>query len=153
MPQIQLPMFPHGTTHINDELGFERRGNRIAYLNGHLPVYSHDVNDLAGFRFIATQLITNGVASYGQIAKAFGVPARTLKRYSQRYRERGMEAFFKGREKRHGHRLTAERLAQAQSLLDQGVSVPQISQQMGVLATTLHKAIDQGRLRVTKKKT
>ncbi len=60
--------------------------------------------------------------------------------------------FFKPAAKRQGHRLTPERLAQAQGLLDQGRSVPQISAQMGVLASTLHKAIDHGRLKQIKKK-
>jgi hypothetical protein len=38
-------------------------------------------------------------------------------------------------------------------LLDAGESVPTVSAQLGVLATTLHKAIDAGRLRQFKKKT
>jgi transposase len=152
MPQVQLPIFPHGTTHINTELAFQRQADQIVYLNGHLPVFTHGASDLASFRLFTTQLIINGTASYGQIAKAFGVPLRTLKRYSQRYRERGAEVFFKPGEKRHGHRLTPERLAQVQELLEEGLGVPQISQQLGVLSTTLHKAIDSGRLRVSKKK-
>ena len=50
-------------------------------------------------------------------------------------------------------RLTGERLAQAQALLDGGENVPSVSAQLGVLAPTLHKAIDTGRLRQVKKKT
>jgi hypothetical protein len=37
-------------------------------------------------------------------------------------------------------------------MLDEGDSVPQISAQLGVLASTLHKAIDHGRLKQIKKK-
>lgn len=153
MPQVQLPIFPFGTTAITPELGFERRGQQVVYLNGHLPVFTHEVNDLASFRFFTTQLIANCTASQSQIAKAFGVPLRTVKRYCRQFRERGAEAFFKAAERRQGYRLTPERLSQAQALLDQGQSVPEISRQTGLLATTLHKAIDHGRLRQTKKKT
>ena len=49
-------------------------------------------------------------------------------------------------------RLTPERLAQAQALLDQGQSVPELSAQLEILASTLHKAIDHGRLKQFKKK-
>ncbi len=152
MPQVQLPIFPQGTSHINPELAFERQADQIVYYNGHLPVFTHEASDLASFRLFATQLIINGTASYGQIAKAFGVPARTLKRCAQRYRIRGAEAFFKPAAKRNGHRLTPERLTQVQALLDEGLSVPLISEQSGILPSTLHKAIDSGRLRVSKKK-
>ena len=54
--------------------------------------------------------------------------------------------------RRQGHRLTPERLAEVQALLDQGQSVPEINRQTGILASTLHKAIDQGRLKQIKKK-
>jgi lambda repressor-like predicted transcriptional regulator len=37
-------------------------------------------------------------------------------------------------------------------MLDQGQSVPEISRRTGLLASTLHKAIDQGRLKQIKKK-
>jgi transposase-like protein len=43
--------------------------------------------------------------------------------------------------------LSPEVLRAAQALLDEGLSVPQIAERLGVLATTLHKAIDDGRLR------
>lgn len=153
MPQVQLPVFPQGTTHLTAELAFERRADQITYFNGHLPVFTHGAGDLASFRFFTTQLIINGTASYGEVAKAFGVPPRTLKRYTKRYREHGAEAFFKPLEKRRGHRLTPEVLTQAQTMLDEGLGVPQISQQLNVLQTTLHKAIGAGRLRASKKKT
>ena len=152
MPQVQLPIFPQGTTLITPELAFERRDERVVYFNGHLPVYTHEVKDLASFRFITTQLIINGTASQGQIARAFGVPLRTVKRCVKRYRGAGAEVFFRPATKRQGYRLTPERLAQAQGLLDQGHSVPEISAEMGVLASTLHKAIDYGRLKQIKKK-
>jgi len=153
MPQIQLPIFPEGTTHITPELAFERRENQVTYFNGHLPVFTHQTDDVGSFRLFGTQLIVNGVASQGQITKAFGVSLTTIKRCTKRYRERGAQAFFKPATKRQGHRLTAEKLVQAQGLLDQGHRVPQISQALGVWPTTLHKAIDHGRLKQLKKKT
>jgi transposase len=152
MPQLQLPIFPVGTTAINPELAFERRDDQVVYFNGHLPVFTHATEDLASFRFFTTQLIVNGTASQGEIVKAFGVPLTTVKRCCRLYRERGASGFFKPAARRQGHRLTAEKLAEAQALLDEGKTVPAISAQMGILASTLHKAIDDGRLKQSKKK-
>jgi transposase len=152
MPQLQLPIFPVGTTPITTELAFERRDNQVVYFNGHLPVFTHEVADVASFRLFTTQLIVNGSASQSQIAKAFGVPAITVKRCVKKYRTSGAKAFFAPPRKRQGNKLTPERLAQAQTLLDQDQRVPVISTLLGVLATTLHKAIDDGRLRQSEKK-
>jgi len=153
MPQVQLPLFPSGTTVINDELAFERRENQVVYFNGHLPVFTHRTDDLASFRLFTTQLIVNGTATQGQIVRAFGVSITTVKRGCRRYRERGAAAFFKAPTRREGTRLTPERLAEAQRLLDQGQRVPQIGAALEVLPSTLHKALDDGRLRGAKKKT
>ena len=151
MPQLQLPVFPVGTTAITPELAFERREEQVVYFNGHLPVFTHTDQDIASFRFFTTQLIVNGTASQGEIVKAFGVPLTTVKRCCRLYRERGAGAFFKPPARRQGHRLTPEKLAEAQALLDEGKTVPVISPQLGILASTLHKAIDDGRLKELKK--
>jgi len=152
MPQVQLPLFPSGTTLITPEIAFERRDNQVVYFNGHLPVFTHGVEDLGSFRMFTSQLIVNGTASQGEIVKAFGVPLVTVKRGVKRYRQGGAKLFFTAPVKRTGHKLTPERLEQAQQLLDEGRSVPEVSRELGVLASTLHKAIDDGRLRRALKK-
>ena len=152
MPQVQLPVFPAGTTPITAELAFEKRDGQVVYFNGHLPVFLHAVEDLGAFRLYTSQLILNGTASQPQIVKAFGVPLVTVKRCCKRLREQGAEAFFKPAARREGSKLTVARLLQAQELLNQGRSVPQISQQLEVLKTTLHKALDDGRLKLGAKK-
>lgn len=152
MAQVQLPIFPVGTTQITKELAFERRDGQVVYFNGHLPVFTHEASDLRSFRFFTTQLIVNGTASQGEIARAFGISLTTVKRCCKAFRERGPEAFFVAPEKRHGKQLTPDRLLDVQALLDQEQSVPAIASQVGVLATTLHKAIDSGRLRQKKKR-
>jgi transposase len=153
MPQVQLPIFPVGTTEINESLAVERRDAQVVYFNGHLPVFTHATDDLASFRFFTTQLIVNGTATQGQIGKAFGVSLTTVKRYCRAYRQRGGAAFFAPASRREGARLTAERLVEAQRLLDQGQGVPHISAALNILPTTLHKALGQGRLLRPKKKT
>jgi len=152
MPQVQLPIFPDGVTRITDEIAFESKDGKVIYYNGHLPVFVHDKEDLATFRFFTSQLTVNGNASQSQIAEAFGVPLVTVKRYVKRFRQGGARAFFAPPPRRGGSRLTCEILPQAQALLDQGMTVPEVAGQLGILANTLHKALRDGRLRAGVKK-
>jgi hypothetical protein len=150
MPQVQLPIFPASSTALTEEVAFEQRDGTVYYFNGHLPVFSHPVDDLASFRFFTSQLILNGNASQGQVSRAFGVPLITVKRAVKKLREEGAAGFFRPAPPRQGHRLTSELLLRAQSLLDEGIGVPAIGEELGVLPNTIHKAISHGRL---KKKT
>ncbi len=152
MPQLHLPIFSVGTTAITAELAFERRDNQVVYFNGQLPVFTHEVTDVPSFRLYTTQLIVNGTASQGEIVKAFGISPTTVKRCVKRYRDGGPRVFFTPPRKRQGHRLTPERLEEAQALLDQGERIPTVSTQVGVLQTTRHKAVGSGRLRRLEKK-
>lgn len=154
MPQVQLPLFPVGTTHLNESLAFACRDGQVTYFNGHLPVFTHAQSDLAAFRLFTSQLVVNGSASQGDIRRAFGVPKVAVQRAVDRYRAGGAAAFFVPPTPRVGTKLTPAVLPQVQALLEQGQAVPQISQATGVLANTIHKAIRLGRLRaMVKKKT
>ena len=55
MPQLHLPMFPTGVTHITSELAFENKDGCITYFNGHMPVFTHGEKDVATFRMITSQ--------------------------------------------------------------------------------------------------
>ena len=51
MPQIQLPIFPEGMTHITNDIGFVKKTGKITYFNGgNLPVFMHDEKDIQTFR-------------------------------------------------------------------------------------------------------
>jgi hypothetical protein len=52
MPQLQLPIFPDGVTHITNHLAFRRQDGQVTYFNGHMPVFSHAETDIATFRMI-----------------------------------------------------------------------------------------------------
>ena len=152
MSQVQLPLFPAGTTHLNDDLAFECHDGQVTYFNGHLPVFTHAQADLAAFRLFTSQLVVNGSATQGDIRRAFGVPKVAVQRAVDKYRVGGAAAFFVPPKARPGRKLTPEVLPQVQARLDQGESVPEISRQTGVLANTIHKAIRAGRLRERAKK-
>ena len=71
----------------------------------------------------------------------------TVKRYMKVYRQQGAKGFYESKP-RHSSasKLKAETLASAQQLLDEGRSVPEVAEEIDVLANTIHKAIRAGRL-------
>jgi hypothetical protein len=92
MPQVQLPLFPAGTTRLNDDLAFECHDGQVTYFNGHLPVFTHAQDDLAAFRLFTSQLVVNGSATQGDIRRAFGVPKVAVQRAVDKYRAGGAGA-------------------------------------------------------------
>jgi transposase-like protein len=152
MPQVQLPIFPPGVTPITSEIAFQCEEGKVCYFNGHLPVFIHDKVDLATFRLFSSQLVINGNATQAQIARAFGVPLVTVKRYVKLYRQEGTAAFFAPTKKRSASKLSPQVCQEVQALLDQGLELPEVGRRVGILVNTLHKAIRSGRLRRAKKK-
>lgn len=152
MPQLQLPIFPAGVTPINSQVAIACESGKVAYVHGHLPVFQHASEDLASFRLITSQMIASGSVRPGEIARTFGVPLATVKRYVKLYREQGAKGFFAHRRQRSASVLKGETKVQAQALLDTGKSVPEVAEELKLLANTLHKAIRGGRLHQPLKK-
>lgn len=152
MPQITLPVFPHGSVELNCGLACRTEDEQVIYYNGHLPVFTHAKNDRASFRMFTAQLIAQGSATQGDIHRAFGVPLTAIKRSTKLYRERGAAGFFAPKARREGTKLDAGKLAQAHALLVQGHPLAVVSRETGVLADTLRKAIQAQRLPALKKK-
>ena len=118
MPQIQLPIFPEGVTHITPLLAFRKEDERVTYFNGSMPVFVHDEADVASFRMITAQFCVNGNARQADISRAFGVTKISLKRAVKRYREQGPKGFYTPRNHRGPAVLTPAVLAEAQQMLD-----------------------------------
>jgi transposase len=115
-------------------------------------VFQHDERDLKIFRMFTSQLIANGTVRQRDIVHAFGVPLATVKRYMRLHREHGAAGFFRPPRRRSASVLTPEVKQRAQSLLDEGKSVPEVGSEIGVAGGTLRKAIHAGRLHAFKKK-
>ncbi|MFZ4539949.1 putative transposase [Propionivibrio sp.] len=152
MQQLHLPMFPQGVTQITNSLGFTREKDQITYFHGSLPVFTHALDDLASFRMITSQFFVSGHAKQSQIARAFGIPLVTIKRAVKRYREGGPRAFYVERKTRGAAVLTEPVLAEAQRLLDDGLSVKDVAARLELKSDTLDKAVRSGRVHVVKKK-
>jgi transposase-like protein len=151
MPQLQLPIFPVGVTHITAELAFECRDGVVTYFNGQMPVFRHAVSDRRTFRMIVSQFVVNGNARQAEIARAFGIPLVNVKRAVRCYREKGTAGFFASRGgKRRPTVLTSEVIEKRQARLDAGTPSAQAARELGVKPDTVRKAVLAGRLREKK---
>ena len=153
MPQLQLPIFPAGVTEINSRIAVQKEAGRVCYIHGHLPVFQHEEQDVRSFRMFTSQMIVSGTVKPKEIVKTFGVPMVTVKRYMKLYRDSGAKGFYEAKAQHSSASvLKGPVLEQAQRLLDEGRSVPEVAEALQVLANTLHKAIRAGRLRASQKK-
>ncbi len=132
MPQLQLPFFPEGVTHITDELAFMKQDGKVTYLNGHMPVFVHDEDDIQTFRMITAQFCVNGNAKQMDIVRAFGVTAISVKRAVKCYRQYGPAGFYRKPRRRGAVVLTAEVIREVQELLDDGKEIPEIAEKLGL---------------------
>src|ERR1039457_2534812 len=146
MPQLHLPIFPADLTFLSEDLAFQQKDGKVVYILGLSPVFQHDEKDLRSFRMFTSQLVANGTVRPRDIVQAFGVPLATVKRYMKVHREQGSAGFYRPPRRRSASVLTPEVKQRAQALLDEGESVPKVSLAVSVAGTTLHKAIQAGRL-------
>lgn len=153
MNQRILPLIPAGATPINRQVGVFNEGEHWTYLLGLYPVYRHRAGDLQAFRLTIAQLADSGACRPSELIDAFGISKSHMMRALRQYRESGLESFFeKGSSWGQGHRrrgrvLTAEVLARAQDLLDEGLSHAAAAKELGVAFDTLRRAVWDGRLR------
>ena len=151
MPQLQLPIFPAGVTHITNELGFECRDGTVTYFTGQLPVFRHAAADLRTFRMIISQFVVNGNARQCEIARAFGIALVSVKRAVRRYREQGPAGFYAPRRGRRGPAvLTPAVVEKLQGLLDAGLAPTLAARELGLKPDTVAKAVRAGRLQKKK---
>jgi hypothetical protein len=147
MTQTILPLVPLGATPINDILSVWRDDARWTYFIGSHPIQSHPPNDLRMFRLTVAQLIDTGNCRASEIIKTFGVSKSSVDRTVRRYREGGVEAFFR-RRVRHGGGtvMTPEILVRAQRMLDARDARRTVADELEIPHATLVKAIQDGRL-------
>jgi len=147
MPQLQLPIFPAGSTQITQDLAFECRDGRVVYFHGQLPVFIHAADDVHTFRMITSQFVVNGIATQADVARAFGVTPISVKRAVKTYRRRGASGFYALRRVRGAAVLTQAVIEQLEELLAQGMERNAAARQLGLKPNTVAKAMRAGRVR------
>jgi hypothetical protein len=152
MPQLQLPLFPHGAVHLTPDLAVLRQDDIVTYVHGSLPVFRHRAADVKSFRLITSQLDLNGHVQQSDIVRVFGVSKDSVKRAVKLHQEQGPGGFWRTPKRRGASVLTAEVLARVQAALDAEQELSAIAEAQAVNYSTLNKAVHAGRLhRPTKK--
>jgi transposase len=152
MPSYFLPIFPVGTTIINDRLTFENRDGFVTYFNFMTPIHRHAASDTKHFRMIISDFCVIGVCRPCEIVKAFGINERTLLRDMKLFRKEGPAGFFKT-VKRGGPRVITEDIKpQIEQLLAEGNSIKDVADELNIGHEALRKAIQRGKVQYVKKK-
>jgi transposase len=146
--QMQLPIFPQSTTLVNPTIGFFEKDDFVYYLHNGSPIYCHQKDDLNSYRYITANLVVTKLCSPGELATALGVNNRNIQRYAKTLREKGTDWFFQREQKRgDAHKLTAEKLQQAQQMLDDSCAVAEAARLLGVTEGALRYHIRKGSLK------
>ncbi len=143
MPQALLPLIPDGATQVNDRISVVQQDRQWTYFCGVYPVFEHAEDDRASFRMFIAQLVCQGSCRQSEIIRTFGVSKNSVKRSVKKYREEGIESFFRPR---RSNVLTPPVVARAQELLYRGGSPSEVADELGIKRDTLRKALNQGRL-------
>ena len=146
MPQALLPLIPDGATQVNDRISVVLQQGQWTYFCGIHPVFEHGEEDRASFRMFSAQLVCQGSCRQSEIIQTFGVSKNSVKRSVKKYRDEGIESFFRPRRPRSSNVLTPQVVARAQELLYRGGSPSEVADELEIKRDTLRKAINQGRI-------
>ena len=147
MLPARLGFIPDNAIVISDQCAIAWEDGRLAVFNSGGVIFSAPDGDRQGVRTAMGMLASLGLASVTQLAEAFGVSRNTIYNNRDAYERGGVAALADARGPRGGYKLTAEKLAAAQGLLDAGGSVRGTARALGVSHTALQYALRQGWLR------
>jgi transposase len=123
-----------------------RQDGQWFYFCGTQPVFQHAESDLRAYRMFTAQLCVQRACRQAEIIKAFGVSKSSVLRSVNKYREEGINGFYKPRRARGAPVMTPEVIQQAQQRFEGGRSKAEVARELDIPYDTLRKAIDQGRV-------
>ena len=122
------------------------------YLHNGSPVHVHEKDDLNTYRYVTATLIVNHACSGTRLEKVFGVPRINFYRYAKRLREEGPDSFFKTKGHRgQCHKMTPDKIKQAQEYLDLGFSQLKTAKKINVNETSIRYHLKKGSLKKNSK--
>lgn len=145
---MSLPLFPSTTRMLSDSWGVFEKDDLVYYIHCGMPVYIHAKDDLNNYRFITANLIKVHACSPTQLSKVFGVNKKNFERYVKKFEKGGTEAFFNPSDERGKcYKMLADKLEQAQKLLDNGYSQLKTANEIGVSESAIRYHIRIGNLK------
>jgi len=107
-----------------------------------LPAHHYRAEDVVAEAYAMVFLVNSGFAQQTDVARAFAVSVRTIRRYQERYAAGGMAAL--GREagwRRGRRRISRKRLRTIERLKSQGLSNRAIAHRLGVNEKAIRKLV------------
>jgi hypothetical protein len=120
----------------------------VYYLHNGSPIYCHDQGDLNSYRYITANLIVSGLCTPSELSRALGVGSRNFQRYAKTLKEKGADWFFnKADKKGDAHKLTPDKLKEAENLIEKFYSVCDVARLLGVTEGALRYHIKKGNIK------
>jgi transposase len=147
--QQSLPLVPPAASNvviINARCSLRIEADQRVISIAGLPVHCYCANDAVADAYAMVFLVEQGFAQQSDVARAFGVSVRTVRRHQARYAEGGMVALGRESGWRHGRRrISNKRLRTIETLKDEGVSNRTIAHRLGVTEKAIRKQVGPSR--------
>src|SRR5262245_36155734 len=123
---------PSNTVVINARCSLRIEADHRVIIVAGLPAHQYRTEDAVAEAYAMVFLVNTGFAQQTDVARAFAVSVRTIRRYQERYADGGMPAL--GREegwRRGRRRISGKRLRTIDTLKSKGVSNRAIAHRSG----------------------
>lgn len=144
MLQTYIPFQPEGAKPINNYLSIYRHDDQIDFYTASGPIYSCSENDLHGFRLAQAIIVTQGIATPSQLAKALGINRTTVYRNLKKYEQGGPAALIINKTNRQSYKLKGKNLEKVQDLLNKCHSLTFAAKEAGITEGCIRYAIKKG---------
>jgi transposase len=127
---------------INARCTLRREEDQCVIVVAGLPVHHYRAEDAVAQAYAMVLLVESGFAQQTEVARAFDIAERTVRRCQERYTQDGMVGL--GREagwRRGRRRVSGKRLRHVETLKAQGLSNRAIAQRLGVTEKAIRKLV------------
>jgi transposase len=136
------PPPPSNVVVINARCSLRKELDQHLIVVGGLPVHHYRADDEVSEAYAMVFLVESGYAQQTDVARAFAVSVRTIRRYQQRYADGGMAALgCEGGWRRGRRRISGKRLRNIEILKSQGMSNRAIAHRLGVTENAIRKLV------------
>jgi transposase len=138
---LALPV-PSNIVVINARCSVRIEADQRVVVVAGLPVHHYRAEDTVAEAYAIVFLVESGFAQQTDVARAFAVSVRTVRRYQERYEHGGMAALGKEEGWRRGRRrISGKRLRSIEMLKSQGMSNRAIAHRLGVSENAIRKLV------------
>jgi transposase len=133
---------PSNTVVINARCSLRTEADQRVIVVAGLPAHHYRAEDVVAEAYAMVFLVNSGFAQQTDVARAFAVSVRTIRRYQERYAAGGMAAL--GREegwRRGRRRISGKRLRTIEMLKGHGLSNRAIAHRLGVSEKAIRKLV------------